>query len=141
MDGLPQEEDQDEGGVRVLRVWYESWEKRKVGHQGDSIFQARLVQKYGGLCLTDPDDRDTLRTARSDQMFFQKKNDVEEDFDSSKAWSGDTLTAPCMRFWCDRRGKLVHDYSLVGYMICPHPTIMAHCKNRGLTEEIQKVCY
>ena len=73
VDGLPQEEDQDEGGVRVLRAWQEGWEKRKVGPQGDSIFQARLVRKYGGLCWTDPDHGDTLRTAHPDQMFFQKK--------------------------------------------------------------------
>ena len=73
VDGLLQEEDQDEGGVRVLRAWQESWEKRKVDPKGDSIFQARLVWKYGGLCWTDPDDGDTFRTAHPDQIFFQKK--------------------------------------------------------------------
>jgi hypothetical protein len=29
--------------------------------------------------------------------------------------------------WIHRRGKLVHDYSLVGYMLSPTPAIMEHC--------------
>jgi len=31
-----------------------------------------------------------------------------------------------MRFWLKRKPKLVHDYSLVGYILAPNPTIMAH---------------
>jgi hypothetical protein len=30
-----------------------------------------------------------------------------------------------MRFWLKRRSKLIHDYSLVGYILSPNPTIMA----------------
>lgn len=30
-----------------------------------------------------------------------------------------------MRFWVKRRENLIHDYSLVGYILSPHPTIMA----------------
>ena len=30
-----------------------------------------------------------------------------------------------MRFWLRRRSKLIHDYSLVGYILSPNPTIMA----------------
>ena len=30
-----------------------------------------------------------------------------------------------MRFWLKRRDKLIHDYSLVGYILSPNPTIMA----------------
>ena len=31
-----------------------------------------------------------------------------------------------MRFWINRRCKLVHNYSLVGYILSPSPIIMAH---------------
>jgi len=30
-----------------------------------------------------------------------------------------------MRFWLKRRDKLIHDYSLVGFILSPNPTIMA----------------
>ncbi len=37
-----------------------------------------------------------------------------------------------MRFWIKRRDKLIHDYSLIGYLLSPNPTIMAHgYKNRS----------
>ena len=32
-----------------------------------------------------------------------------------------------MRLWIKRRLNLVTDYSLVGYMSSPNPTIMKHC--------------
>ncbi len=41
-------------------------------------------------------------------------------------WSGNTLSDQVMRFWLKRRDKLIHDYSLVGYILSPHPMIMAH---------------
>ena len=31
-----------------------------------------------------------------------------------------------MHFWLKRRDKLIHDYSLVGYIMSPNPTIMSH---------------
>ena len=31
-----------------------------------------------------------------------------------------------MQFWIKRREKLIHHYSLVGYLLSPNPTIMAH---------------
>lgn len=45
---------------------------------------------------------------------------------SANLWKGNTLADQVMRFWLKRREKLIHDYSLVGYILCPHPTIMAH---------------
>ena len=36
------------------------------------------------------------------------------------------LAATVMGFWQKRKNKLVHDYSLVGYILSPNPTIMAH---------------
>ena len=41
-------------------------------------------------------------------------------------WDGNTLTDQVMRFWLKRRDKLIHEYSLVGYILSPNPTIMAH---------------
>jgi len=36
------------------------------------------------------------------------------------------LAATVMNFWQKRKSKLVHGYSLVGYILSPNPTIMAH---------------
>ena len=43
-----------------------------------------------------------------------------------------------MRFWLKRRDKLIHNYSLVGYLLLPNPTIMAHV-NDNRSEIHQKV--
>ena len=45
---------------------------------------------------------------------------------SANLWKGCTLAHQVMHFWLKRRDKLIHDYSLVGYILSPHPTIMAH---------------
>jgi len=38
-----------------------------------------------------------------------------------------------MRFWIKRQDKLIHDYSLTGYLLSPNPTIMAHTyENRSV---------
>ncbi len=41
-------------------------------------------------------------------------------------WSGDSLTDVVMQFWIKCRPKLIHNYSLVGYLLSPNSTIMAH---------------
>ena len=41
-------------------------------------------------------------------------------------WTGNSLTDVVMRFWLKRRPKIIHDYSLVGYILSPNSTIMAH---------------
>jgi hypothetical protein len=41
-----------------------------------------------------------------------------------------------MRFWKRRRSKLIHDYSLVGYILSPNPTIMEHAvENKTLAHD------
>jgi len=40
-------------------------------------------------------------------------------------WLKDTI----MQFWKKCRNKLIHDYSLVGYILSPNPTIMEHVIN------------
>jgi len=42
-------------------------------------------------------------------------------------YRGDGLKDTIMRLWIKRRLNLVTDYSLVGYMLSPNPTIMKHC--------------
>ena len=40
-------------------------------------------------------------------------------------WTLNTISHMVMRLWLKRRPKLVHDYSLVGFILSPNPTIMA----------------
>ena len=56
--------------VRTLRMWRESWEKKKVGPRGDQILEARLMAKYSNLRLTDVDSNKvyTVHT-----MHFEKQ--------------------------------------------------------------------
>ena len=49
-------------------------------------------------------------------------------------WSGNTVTDQVMRFWLKRRDKLIHEYSLVGYILSPNPTIMAHAQEHKTQE-------
>ena len=39
------------------------------------------------------------------------------------------IAATVMQFWLKRKPRLLHDYSLVGYMLSPNPTIMAHASD------------
>jgi hypothetical protein len=57
--------------VRVLRLWQERWELKKVGPQGDSILEARLSKKYRGLKLFDINENNRVMTVH--KMVFQKK--------------------------------------------------------------------
>ena len=41
-------------------------------------------------------------------------------------WKGNGLASTVMRMWCSRRQRLIHDYSLVGYILAPNPVIMSH---------------
>ena len=36
------------------------------------------------------------------------------------------MTDVIMQFWLKRKPKIIHDYSLVGYLLSPNLTIMAH---------------
>ncbi|KAL3791414.1 hypothetical protein ACHAW5_005788 [Stephanodiscus triporus] len=36
------------------------------------------------------------------------------------------IAATVMQFWFKRKPRLLHDYSLAGYLLSPNPTIMAH---------------
>ena len=43
--------------------------------------------------------------------------------------TGTGLKSTIMQFWKKRRPKLIHDYSLVGYIFSPNPTITEHAVN------------
>lgn len=45
---------------------------------------------------------------------------------NSETDAADGMATTVMDFWQKRRSRLVHDYSLVGYILSPNPTIMAH---------------
>ena len=62
-----------------------------------------------------------------------------EHYDSELSWPGNNLTDTVMRMWMKRRGKLVHSYALVGYMLSPNPIIMRHNQDRGKTADMQDV--
>lgn len=55
-DSLNEGEDEDDGGSRLLRLWRERWEKKKVTSQSSSsnnILEGRLIRKYCGLRYYD----------------------------------------------------------------------------------------
>ena len=43
--------------------------------------------------------------------------------------TGTGMSSIINQFWKKRRSKLIHDYSLVGYLLSPNPTIMEHAVN------------
>jgi hypothetical protein len=47
------------------------------------------------------------------------------DYRPEEQWSGDSMTDGVMQFWIKHRPKLIHNYSLVGYILSPNSTIMA----------------
>lgn len=44
--------------------------------------------------------------------------------DNEEKWPGDSLPHRVMRLWEKRRESMIHDYSLVGYLLSPNPKIM-----------------
>ena len=61
--------------MRIIHYWEETWEKKTVGPNGHAKLEARLIRKYVGLQLLDPDDKVNTyshKTAHPDQMYFEK---------------------------------------------------------------------
>ncbi len=46
------------------------------------------------------------------------------------------MTPQIMTFWFKRQPKLIHDYSLVGYILSPHLQIMNDARERMLDSPI-----
>lgn len=57
----------------------------------------------------------------------------------SDDYQDDSLTSVVMRMWIKRRHLIVHDYSLVGYMLAPHPSIMEHCLLNKTMQHVEAV--
>ena len=56
---------------RVFRAWCEKWECPKLKKSGNTVLEARLVNKYGGLKWVDPDNETMpVVTAHPDKMRF-----------------------------------------------------------------------
>ena len=45
---------------------------------------------------------------------------------NAELWKGESMTCIIMQMWGLHRQRLIHDYSLVGYILPPNPTIMSH---------------
>ena len=68
---LPRDENDKSKPRRIFRAWCEKWECPKLKKSGDTVLEARLVNKYGGLKWIDADKEDMpVVTAHPDKMRF-----------------------------------------------------------------------
>jgi hypothetical protein len=58
--------------VRILRLWQEGWELKRVGPQGDWILEGCLTKKYQGLKFHDFNENNRVMTVH--KMIFQKQS-------------------------------------------------------------------
>ena len=65
----------DNGEVRIFLAWIETWETKKIGPNGDAIFEARLVRRYGILKWLDLDNEFSLKVAHPNRTNFNKQRD------------------------------------------------------------------
>jgi len=68
---LEEEVAEPEEPVRILRLWKEKWELKKIGPQGNQLLEARLMSKYGGLKFCDIDEGNRVMTVI--KMVFVKQ--------------------------------------------------------------------
>ena len=95
----------------------------------------------------DEDDDDEVETATTETYLEEivDSNDEEEEdsdvSDNEESWGGNTLRDTVMKSWVrkERRGKLVHAYSLVGFILSPIPSIRELAMAGGVTTEMQEV--
>ncbi len=65
---------------------------------------------------------------------MNRTQDLKDRLDYDK--EEDSMTHQIMMFWLKRQPKLIHDYSLVGYTLSPHPQIMNGARDRLLSSPI-----
>ena len=95
----------------------------------------------------DEDDDDEVETTTTEtylEEIVDSDDEEEEDSDVSddeESWDGNTLRDMVMKSWVrkERRGKLVHAYSLVGFMLSPIPSVRELAMAGGVTTEMQEV--
>ena len=62
----------DDNEERVFNSWKESWETYTLKPTGDSILEAGMFSKYGGIQWIDPDNGYVKVIANPERMWFQK---------------------------------------------------------------------
>jgi hypothetical protein len=67
-------------------------------------------------------------------LFVHRSQELKERLDYEK--EEDSMTHQIMTFWFKHQTKLIHDYSLVGYILSPHPQIMNDARKRMLDSPI-----
>ncbi len=65
---------------------------------------------------------------------MNRTQDLKDRLDYDK--EEDSMTHQIMTFWSKRQPKLIHDYSLVGYTLSPHPRMMNNARDRLLSSPI-----
>lgn len=67
----------------------------------------------------------------------EEENDSDNEFDNEfqenplLKWAGESMTDKVMTMWLNRKENLSNDYSLVGFLLSPNPTIMAAAANHS----------
>jgi hypothetical protein len=67
-------------------------------------------------------------------MLVHRTQELKDRLDNDEVEN--SMTHQIMTFWFIRQSKLIHDYSLVGYILSPHPRIMNDSKERMLDSPI-----
>jgi hypothetical protein len=66
--------------VRILRLWMEQWELKKIGLQGNHLLEARLMCKYEGLKFCDIDEGNRVMTVHGMMFVKQRGNNAYHMF-------------------------------------------------------------
>jgi hypothetical protein len=67
-------------------------------------------------------------------LFVHRTQELQDRLEYDK--EEDSITHQIMTFWLKQRTKLIHDYSLVGYILSPNPQIMKDARQRMLLSSI-----
>jgi hypothetical protein len=67
-------------------------------------------------------------------LFVHRTQELKDRLDYDK--EEDLMTHQILTFWFKRRTELIHDYSLVGYILSPNPQIMNNARERMLHSPI-----
>jgi hypothetical protein len=67
-------------------------------------------------------------------LFVHRTYELKDRLDYGK--EEDLITHQIMTFWFKHKPKLIHDYSLVGYILSPNPQIMNNARERMLHSPI-----
>jgi hypothetical protein len=66
--------------LRIVRLWEETWERKKLSPRGDPILEARLTAKYQGLKLYDIDNGNTVLTIHRMALRKERGNNKYDVF-------------------------------------------------------------